>query len=210
MLNDAVLLLNSTYEPLNVINVKRALRLLLTHKADPVEAAGHAVHSVSRAIPMPVVVRLQYYVKRPNQRVKFTKRTVLARDHHACQYCGIQVRDLTLDHVVPRALGGETVWTNVVAACKKCNGAKGGRLLKDAGLKLVRAPREPRFLPYLRLVRNSYQKSWDKYLFMDAESPYLLRGPLPGHAAPPPKAARAERPAPRKARDGEAPVLARA
>jgi 5-methylcytosine-specific restriction endonuclease McrA len=179
MLNDAVLLLNSTYEPLNVINVKRALRLLLTRKADPVEADGHVVRSVSRSFALPVVVRLAYYVRRPNQRVKFTKRTVLARDLHTCQYCGLQTRDLTLDHVIPRTLGGETVWTNVVAACRKCNGSKGGRTLREVGLKLVRQPREPRFLPYLRLVRSSYQKTWDKYLFTEPDTPYLLRGPLP-------------------------------
>ncbi|MEK7474976.1 MAG: HNH endonuclease [Candidatus Coatesbacteria bacterium] len=179
MLNDAVLLLNSTYEPLNVINVKRALRLVLTRKADPVEADGAIVHTITRSFPLPVVVRLAYYVRRPNQRVKFTKRTVLARDQHTCQYCGAQTRDLTLDHVLPKTLGGETIWTNVVAACKKCNGAKGGRTLKEAGLKLRRAPREPRFLPYLRLVKNSYQRAWDKYLFTDPESPFLLRGPLP-------------------------------
>ncbi len=185
MLNEAVLLLNSTYEPLNVINVKRALRLMLTRKADPVEANEACVRSVSKSIPRPLVVRLSYYVKRPHQRVKFTKRTVLARDQHACQYCGEQTRDLTLDHVIPKALGGETVWTNVVAACKKCNGRKGGRLLKEARMHLVRAPREPKFLPYLRLMRNSYQKIWDKYLFTDPETPFLLKGPLPAKIAQP-------------------------
>ena len=71
MLNEAVLLLNSTYEPLNVINVKRALRLLLTRKADSVEAGGRIVRSVTRSLPLPLVVRLGYYVKRPNQRTNF-------------------------------------------------------------------------------------------------------------------------------------------
>lgn len=184
-LNDAVLLLNSTYEPLNIINVKRALRLVLTHKADAVEADGLSVRTVSRVVRVPQVVRLSYYVRRPTQRVKFTKRTVLARDQHTCQYCGIQTRDLTLDHVLPRTLGGQTIWTNVVAACRKCNGRKGGRTLKESGMRLNRAPREPRFLPYLRLVKSSYQRAWDKYLFTDPESPFLLRGPLPAGAGAP-------------------------
>ena len=183
MLNDAVLLLNATYEPLNVINVKRALRLMLTRKADSVEAAGQMVHSITRSFPLPLVVRLAYYIKRPNQRVKFTKRTVLARDRYTCQYCGQQTRDLTLDHVIPRTMKGETIWINVVAACRKCNGVKGGRSLKEAGMKLLRQPKEPRFLPYLRLMKNSYQRLWDKYLFMDADSPFLLRGPLPQPAS---------------------------
>lgn len=183
MLNDAVLLLNSTYEPLNVINVKRAIRLVLTRKADQVETNGVPVRSVSREFRMPLVVRLSYYVRRPSQRVKFTKRTVLARDQYTCQYCGQQNRDLTMDHVIPKARGGQTVWVNIVAACKKCNGTKGGRVLKEAGMKLIRQPKEPRFLPYLRLVRNSYQRAWDKYLFTDPESPYLIRGPLPSMKA---------------------------
>jgi 5-methylcytosine-specific restriction endonuclease McrA len=191
MLNDAVLLLNSTYEPLNVINVRRAIRLVLARKADPVEVDGNLVRAVSRAVPAPVVVRLTYYVRRPNQRVKFTKRTVLARDQYTCQYCGVQTRDLTLDHVLPRTLGGPTVWTNVVAACRRCNGAKGGRTLKESGLRLLRLPREPRFLPYLRMVKHAYQRAWDKYLFTDPESPFLLRGPLPRESVRPPGPSRA-------------------
>jgi len=179
MMNEAVLLLNSTYEPLNVINVKRALRLVMGGKASSVEAESSAIHSISSSFPLPHVVKMAYYVRRPIQRVKFSKRTVLARDGYTCQYCGVQTRDLTLDHVLPKMLGGETIWTNVVAACRRCNGAKGGRTLKDSGYILYRIPKEPRFLPYLRLVRNSYQKTWDKYLFLDPDSPFLLHGPLP-------------------------------
>lgn len=180
MLNDAVLLLNSTYEPLNVINVKRALRLLFTHKAENLERNGEVVHSMGREIPLPAVVRLAYYVKRPSQRVKFTKQTVLARDQYTCMYCGLQTRELTLDHVIPKVRGGQTVWNNVVACCKKCNGAKGHKSVKDAGLKLIKVPREPRFLPYIRLVRHTRHDSWDKYLFTDTSSTgFLIRGPLP-------------------------------
>jgi len=179
MMNEAVLLLNSTYEPLNVINVKRALRLVMSGKAGSVEADGAGIRTISRTFPLPHVVKMAYYVRRPTQRVKFTKRTVLARDGYACQYCGVQTRDLTLDHVLPKTLGGETIWTNVVAACRRCNGTKGGRTLKESGFVLSRTPKEPRFLPYLRLVRNSYQKTWDKYLFLDPDSPFLLHGPLP-------------------------------
>jgi 5-methylcytosine-specific restriction endonuclease McrA len=179
MMNEAVLLLNSTYEPLNVINVKRALRLVMSGKAGSVESDGLGIRTISTTFPQPHVVKMAYYVRRPIQRVKFTKRTVLARDSYTCQYCGVQTRDLTLDHVLPKTLGGETIWTNVVAACRRCNGAKGGRTLKDSGFVLRRAPKEPRFLPYLRLVRNAYQKTWDKYLFLDPDSPFLLHGPLP-------------------------------
>lgn len=180
MLNNAVLLLNSTYEPLNVINVKRALRLLFTNKAENLEKNGEVVHSMGCDIPLPAVVRLAYYVKRPNQRVKFTKQTVLARDNYVCQYCNETSRELTLDHVVPKRRGGTTMWNNVVACCKKCNGAKGDKSVKDAGMKLARQPREPRFLPYIRLVKHTRNSSWDKYLFTDpSASAFLIRGPLP-------------------------------
>jgi 5-methylcytosine-specific restriction endonuclease McrA len=128
---------------------------------------------------IPVVVRLAYYVKRPPQRVKFTKRSVLSRDQHTCQYCGLQSRDLTLDHVIPRTAGGTTVWNNVVACCKRCNTKKGGDSLKQSGMKLARLPKEPRFLPHLRAVKPAHRKAWDKYLFTDSSSPYLLMGPLP-------------------------------
>lgn len=179
MLNDAVLLLNSTYEPLNVINIKRAMRLLLTSKASQIEADGHVIRSADREFPAPAVVRLAYFVKRPHQRVRFTKQAVLARDSFTCQYCGNRTSDLTLDHVIPKTRGGETVWANVVACCKPCNTAKGDRSVRDAGFKLTRVPREPRFLPYIRLVRQTRHESWDKYLFTDPESPYLVRGELP-------------------------------
>ena len=180
MINAPVLLLNSTYEPLNVINVKRALRLLLTDKADSLEQDGDIIRAAHWEIKIPTVVRLSYFVKRPIQRVKFTKGSVLMRDDFRCQYCGERERDLTLDHIIPKTNGGQTIWTNVVACCKKCNSDKGGQSLKESGMKLLKQPKEPRFLPYLRMVKQTRYESWDKYLFTNTDSPFLLRGPLPG------------------------------
>jgi 5-methylcytosine-specific restriction endonuclease McrA len=178
--NEAVLLLNSTYEPLNVINLRRAVRLLITEKADSVEANGRSMpYGNGKQFRVPEVVRLSYYVKRPQQRVKFTKSAVFIRDNYTCQYCGVQTKDLTVDHVIPKVKDGGTVWTNIVAACKRCNNRKGDKTPKDAGLKLLRPPKEPRFLPYLRMVRRGHQQSWDKYLFADSDSPYLVRDALP-------------------------------
>jgi 5-methylcytosine-specific restriction endonuclease McrA len=178
--NEAVLLLNSTYEPLNVINIRRAVRLLITEKANSIEYNGREIHYGKGILKVPEVVRLSYYVKRPIQRVKFTKAAVFVRDNYICQYCGLQTKELTVDHVIPKVRGGETVWTNIVSACKRCNNKKGDRPLKDSGFKLLRQPREPRFLPYLRMVRHGHQQSWDKYLFADPSgSPFLIRDPLP-------------------------------
>jgi len=178
--NEAVLLLNSTYEPLNVINVRRAVRLLITDKANTIEHNGREIRHGKGVLRVPEVVRLSYYVRRPIQRVKYTKLAVFVRDNYTCQYCGLQTRDLTVDHIIPKVRGGETMWTNIVAACKRCNNKKSDRSLKDAGLKLLRQPREPRFLPYLRMVRHGHQQSWDKYLFAESgDSPFLIRDPLP-------------------------------
>ena len=181
--SEAVLLLNSTYEPLNVINFKRSVRLLLTGKADSVEHTGRIIRYGSGEFRVPEVIRLSYYVKRPAQKVKFTKAAVFLRDNFTCQYCGETKgsNDLTIDHVTPKVRGGLTVWTNVVACCKRCNNAKGDKSLKDSGMKLSRAPKEPRFLPYLRMVRTGHQKTWDKYLFTNdpLASPYLIRENLP-------------------------------
>lgn len=179
-MNSAVLLLNHTYEPLNVINVKRALRLLTTQKANAVEKEGYDVHSAAGMLCIPVVVRMAYYVKRPMQKVKFSKRHVLMRDNYTCQYCNEKPYELTIDHIIPKTAGGQTTWVNVVACCKRCNAKKGDRSLKDSGMKLARVPKEPRFLPYLRMVKkNANTHAWDKYLFMDTNSPYLIECELP-------------------------------
>ena len=182
VLNSAVLLLNNTYEPLNVINVTRALRLITTQKASGVEKEGYDLHSSKGVLCIPVVVKMAYYVKRPMQKVKFSKRHVLMRDNFTCQYCNDRPKELTIDHVVPKTSGGLTVWTNVVACCKRCNSAKGDKTLKDSGLKLKRAPKEPRFLPYLRMIKGGSNHAWEKYLFTDSNSPYLIRGELPKEA----------------------------
>jgi len=177
----AVLLLNSTYEPLNVINFKRAVRLLIGGKADSIEGSGTDIRSGSSSMRIPDVLRLTYFVHRPIQRVKFTKYAVFLRDNFTCQYCGVRTKELTIDHVIPKVRGGETIWTNVVACCKRCNNSKGDKTVKEAGFMLKRIPKEPRFLPYLRMVRSGHQKSWDKFLFTDSEgsTPYLIREELP-------------------------------
>lgn len=177
--NEAVLLLNSTYEPLNVINIRRAIRLLITDKADSLETNGKQIHHGRGIFKIPEVIRLSYYVRRPMQKVKFTKSAVFIRDNYTCQYCGLQTKDLTIDHVIPKVKGGQTIWTNVVAACRSCNNKKSDSSPKDAGMRLIRLPKEPRFLPYLRMVRRGHQQSWDKYLFSDADSPFLVRDYLP-------------------------------
>ena len=164
-----VLVLNLDYQPLNVCNVRRAVVLLDKQKAVVIEQNGHLVTSERRSIVTPSVIRLAYHIKRPRPVLKMTRKEVLVRDDHTCQYCGRRGHDLTLDHVIPRHRGGQHVWENVVAACKGCNHRKGGKTLDEARLRLQRVPFEPRsdvyslFVPYLQDVRN---ENWRGYLFL--------------------------------------------
>ena len=165
----AVLVLNQNYEPLNVCNARRALVLVDGGKAEVLEHAEVPIRTPNRLFPRPSVIRLVYMIKRPRPRVRLTRREIFVRDHHACQYCGIRTRDLTLDHVVPRHRGGGHTWENLVTACKACNHRKGGKTLEEARLRLLRPPFEPRsdiyslFTPYLADENN---EAWRSYLFL--------------------------------------------
>ncbi len=141
---NAVLVLNQNYEPLNVCNARRAIVLIDLGKAEVLEIDGLVFRSPTREIRVPSVIRLQRLIKRPRPRVRFSRREVFARDGHICQYCGAAVKDLTVDHVMPRHRGGAHTWENVVSACQSCNHRKGGRTLQEANLVLRRSPFEPR------------------------------------------------------------------
>ena len=145
----ATLLLNSGFEPLRVISWQRAITLLVLGKVDVVEAYDTLVRSVNHALAMPSVVRLRRYTRGSGSRVKFSRANVYRRDGLTCQYCGARPGPdaLTLDHVLPRARGGRTEWTNVVAACVACNARKADRTPEQAGMKLARAPSRPTFMP---------------------------------------------------------------
>ena len=105
---EQVLLLNITYEPLKVINWKKAITLLMLGKVEVLEEYGRDIHSVSFTIKLPSVVRLLMLVKRPKNQVRFSRQNIYARDKYKCQYCGqkLPVEDLSYDHVVPKSRGG--------------------------------------------------------------------------------------------------------
>ena len=169
----AVLVLNASYEPLNVVSVRRAVVLLLLEKAQLIEAAEAHLRAERFSIPRPTVIRLVAYVKVPyGLRMPLSRRGVLARDQYTCQYCGARPgrSALTLDHVVPRARGGQRTWQNLVAACGPCNRRKGDRSPSEAGLRLARTPRAPRYVAFA-WIDGTGDGSWSKYL-----APYRERG----------------------------------
>lgn len=142
-MNEHVLVLNANFEPINVCDSRRAISLIYSGKAAMIANGRGFIHTVSRSIPRPSVIRLEKMIRRPRPRVKLTRREVFRRDNYTCQYCGKQNLDLTVDHVTPRHLGGQHIWDNVVTACSSCNTRKGGRKLTEAKMKLIHPPKEP-------------------------------------------------------------------
>lgn len=143
LINQPVLVLNATFEPLNVCNIKRALGLVFSGKAEIIVNGRGYIQTTSTEYELPSVIRLGYMVKRPRPRVPLSKREVLHRDDYTCQYCGKKGRMLTIDHVIPRHRGGPHTWQNLVAACSACNRHKGGRTPEEANMHLGRQPFEP-------------------------------------------------------------------
>jgi 5-methylcytosine-specific restriction endonuclease McrA len=142
-MQEPVLVLNANFEPLNVCSVRRAMGLILDGKASLVLDGRGTIHSIKACHPKPSIIRLELMVKRPRLRVRLTKREILLRDEFTCQYCGKSLPYLTIDHIVPRRLGGSHSWENLVAACASCNYFKGGRTAEQAHMHLLRAPKEP-------------------------------------------------------------------
>jgi 5-methylcytosine-specific restriction endonuclease McrA len=167
VLNNSVLVLNQNYEPLNVCSVRRALVLIFRGKAQHVELGESFVRTVSRQFPVPSVVRLERYVNAPRRRVVLSKRNVLRRDNHQCQYCGKVDRKMTIDHVVPKKNKGPETWENLVAACVSCNGEKGDRGPEQAGLRLMRKPRRPNNASFIRNFIGVSDHCWKPYLYSD-------------------------------------------
>jgi len=160
-----VLVLNASYEPLNVCSVRRAHVLVFKGKAEVLEKHELPLRSATDTFARPHVIRLVTYVRVPRaaQR-KISRRALFARDQWSCVYCGTSGGRLTLDHVVPRSRGGDSVWENGVTACAPCNLRKGDRLLEEAAMSLPRPPRAPAPVLFIRLATQRVPDSWRQYL----------------------------------------------
>ena len=160
-----VLVLNASYEPLNVCSVRRAHVLVYKGKAELVERLDRPLASASTTFPWPHVIRLVTYVRVPRavQR-KISRRALFARDSWRCVYCGTSGGRLTLDHVVPKSRGGESVWENVVTSCAPCNLRKGNRLPHEVQMELHPSPRPPAPVLFIRLATPKIPQRWEQYL----------------------------------------------
>jgi 5-methylcytosine-specific restriction endonuclease McrA len=160
-----VLVLNATYEPINVCTVRRAVVLLLKEKAEVLEQGDWELRSATRSLTRPVVIRLVSYVRVPRDthRRKITRRAVFARDDWTCQYCGAR-SNLTVDHVIPRSKGGPSSWENIVASCAPCNLRKGNALPRQAGMRLQRQPQTPSPHVFIHVASPTIPAAWQQYL----------------------------------------------
>ena len=160
-----VLVLNASYEPLNVCSVRRAHVLVWKGKAEILESLPKGLRSASDTYVWPHVIRLVQYVRVPRaiQR-KISRRALFARDGWRCVYCGTSSGRLTLDHVIPRSKGGESIWENVVTACAPCNLRKGDRSLEQAGMALRTSPRAPTPTLFIKLAAPRIPSGWTPYL----------------------------------------------
>ena len=165
-----VLVLNASYEPINVCAARRALVLVLKGVAMTEEENGHFLHAARVAMRVPSVIRLLEYRRIPHQSRALSRKNILLRDRNTCQYCGVLFApgDLTLDHVVPRSRGGNSTWENLVACCHACNRRKGNRMLAEIeDMLLLREPR-PFSLHTSRQIMRMLGRGddrWRKYLF---------------------------------------------
>lgn len=148
-----VLVLNASYEPLNITSWRRATVLLIKGKAERLEHNGKYIYA---GFPLPTVIRLRHYVRVPYKDIPLTRRNLLQRDNHTCQYCGYSSGEgLTLDHIIPRSRGGGETWENMVTACVRCNVKKGNRTPAKPICPSLASPANPTAASILKSAAKS-------------------------------------------------------
>ena len=165
MLNSRVLVLNQNFEPLTICKAKRAIIMMLLGKAELIIGLERAVRSVRLSFPLPSVLRLNHYVKLRNREITLTRRKVIERDRHQCQYCGKTTGSMTADHIIPKSMGGKDSWENMVCACLECNNRKGDRLPKQAGMKLLKKPKKPHHLTFVLNSMGRIDTQWRPFIY---------------------------------------------
>ena len=165
-LNRRVLVLNQSYEPIMVIGAKRAIILILSEKVDALANYRELIHSAYLTLPLPSVIKLKQYARLRRKDIVLSRKNILKRDNHTCQYCGVRSVPMTIDHIIPRQRGGEDSWYNLVAACVVCNTRKGNRTPRKSQMKLVKRARKPTMILHLQKFVKQFQGTWRPYLFM--------------------------------------------
>ncbi len=160
-----VLVLNASYEPLNITSWRRATVLMLKGKAESLEEDSN--HKIRSDLTLPTVIRLRYFIRIPYRELALNKKNLIQRDNHSCQYCGCTGSELSIDHVIPRSRGGKDTWENVATACISCNIKKGNRTPKEANMPLKKQPHKPiNTLNFeaRKQINSGRHKEWSKYV----------------------------------------------
>ena len=162
-----ILVLNASYEPINVITARRALALVLGGKAHVEVPSAHFIRTARLSVQIPSVIRLLVYRRMPRQNRAVSRKSIFLRDRYTCQYCHrtLTAKQLTLDHVIPRSRGGANSWENMVACCYVCNNRKADRTPQEAGMPLDRKPAQIGIHAKHRLMVGSAEPAWDRFLF---------------------------------------------
>ena len=160
------MVLNQSYDPIMVIGAKRAIILILSEKVDALENYRELIHSAYLTLPLPSVIKLKQYARIRRKDIVLSRKNILKRDNHTCQYCGIRSVPMTIDHIIPRQRSGEDSWYNLVAACVICNTRKGNRRPREVQMKLVKRARKPTMILHLQKFVKQFQGTWRPYLFM--------------------------------------------
>ena len=167
--HSSTLVLSQSYEPVKIVSWQRAITLLFLGKVEVIEEYDRNIKTTSLVIKVPAVVRLLNAFRRHKKPVKFSRISIYGRDNYTCQYCNVKKRisELTYDHVVPRAQGGKTNWTNIVTACSDCNARKANRTPTQAGMSLLKHPTQPMATPTLvvTISKTSVPDAWRDYLY---------------------------------------------
>lgn len=172
-MNVKALMLNSSYEPLKLVNWQKALILWFQDKVEVLSHHQSYARTIKDKFPLPSVIRLKRYVRSvETTRIRFCRENIYIRDDYTCQYCcsRFPTKELTLDHVFPVSQGGLKIWTNIVTACRSCNQRKGNRTPEQANMPLLKKPEEPRWLPALRFEVNRKHASPDWFVYLNYNS----------------------------------------
>ncbi len=163
-----VLVLNQSYEPISICSARKAVILVLLNKAELItQRDNRFFRSVSTKLPQPSIIKLSKYIRVPFQNIEATRRNVLRRDDHRCQYCGKKSFELTIDHIIPKSRGGADSWENLITACTRCNNKKGNRTPEEAGMPLLSKAKKPNHIVFLQQAVGNIDDKWKPFLFMD-------------------------------------------
>jgi len=161
------LVLNQSYEPLSICNLRKAIVLIYLGKAESViNDDRKKLHSVDSTYPWPSIIRISKFIKVPYKKVVLTRKNILRRDGYKCAYCGRSDLPLTVDHVIPKARGGDETWENLITACTVCNNKKGDRTPEEARMKLFYKPFKPSHIMFIKNVVGRLDERWKPYLYL--------------------------------------------